>query len=87
MGKTKLRTGQLIIRGINQDSATKLIEFLTQEALQTQERSFESTDFWPQNEMDDYTDAVIAAMTIAKNTASTKDHKTHRRPQNVVHYK
>ena len=87
MGKTKLRTGQLIIRGINQDSATKLIEFLTQEALQTQERLFESADFWPQNEMDDYTDAIIAAMTITKNTASTKDSKTHRRPQNVVHYK
>jgi hypothetical protein len=87
MDKTKLRTGQLIIRGITQDSATKLIEFLTQDALQTQERLFESADFWPQNEMDDYTDAVIAAMTIAKNTAANKDHKTHRRPQNVVHYK
>jgi hypothetical protein len=87
MGKTKLQTGQLIIRGITQDSATKLIEFLTQEALQTQERLFESADFWPQNEMDDYTDAVIAAMTIAKNTPPTKDPKTHRRPQNVVHYK
>ena len=87
MGRTKLRTGQLIIRGITQDNATKLIEFLTQGALQTQERLFESADFWPQNEMDDYTDAVIAAMTIAKNTASIKDHKTDRRPQNVVHYK
>ena len=87
MGKTKLRTGQLIIRGITQDSATKLIEFLTQETLQSQERLFESADFWPQDEMDDYTDAVIAAMTIAKNTSSTKDQKTQRRPQNVVHYK
>ena len=52
----------------------------------SQERLFESADFWPQNEMDDYTDAVIAAMVLAKNTASTKDHKTRRRPQNVVHY-
>jgi hypothetical protein len=86
MVKTKLRTGQLIIRGITQDRATKLIEFLTQGALQSQERLFESADFWPQNEMDDYTDAVIAAMAIAKNTESTRDHKTQRRPQNVVHY-
>jgi len=86
MSKAKLQTGQLIIRGITQDNATKLIEFLTQKTSQSQERLFESADFWPQNEMDDYTDAVIAAMVIAKNTASTKDHKTRRRPQNVIHY-
>ena len=86
MSKTKLRTGQLIIRGITKDNATKLIEFLTQETLQSGARLFETADFWPQNEMDDYTDAVIAAMAIAKNTASSEDHKTRRRPQNVVHY-
>ena len=82
----KKQTGQLIIRGITQDNATKLIEFLTQGTLQSQDRLFESADFWPQNEMDDYADAVIAAMLIAKNTALTKDHKTSRRPQNVIHY-
>jgi hypothetical protein len=82
----KKQTGQLIIRGITQDNATKLIEFLTQGTLQQQERLFETADFWPQNEMDDYTDAVIAAMLIAKNTAPTKDPKTRRRPQNVTHY-
>jgi len=89
MVKTKLekkKTGQLIIRGITQDNATKLIEYLAQESLQSQDRLFESADFWPQNEMDDYTDAVIAAMLIAKNTTSTKEHKTRRRPQNVTHY-
>ena len=86
MSKTKLQTGQLIIRGITQDNATKLIEFLTNETLLSQARLFESADFWPQNEMDDYTDAVIAAMAIAKNAASTKNHKTQRRPRNVVHY-
>jgi hypothetical protein len=86
MSKTKLRTGQLIIRGITQDNASKLIEFLAQGVLRSQERLFESADFWPQDEMDDYTDAVIAAMAIAKNAALSKDHKTHRRPQNVVHY-
>ena len=89
MGKTKLqkeKTGQLIIRGITQDNATKLIEFLVQGTLQSQERLFESADFWPQNEMDDYTDAVIAAMLIAKNTELPKDNKTQRRPQNVTHY-
>jgi len=86
MSKTKLQTGQLIIRGITQDNATKLIEFLTRETLLSQTRWFESADFWPQNEMDDYTDAVIAAMAIAKNTGSTKSHKARRRPQNVVHY-
>ena len=89
MSKTKLQkkqTGQLIIRGITQDNATKLIGFLAQGALQSQDRLFESADFWPQNEMDDYTDAVISAMLIAKNTAPTKDHKIHRRPQNVIHY-
>ncbi|HKM60141.1 MAG TPA: hypothetical protein VJY36_04635 [Candidatus Bathyarchaeia archaeon] len=86
MSKTKLQTGQLIIRGITQDNATKLIEFLTHETLLSQTRLFESADFWPQNEMDDYTDAVIAAMAIAKKTGPTKGHKTHRRPQNVVHY-
>ena len=81
-----MQTGQLIIRGITQDNATKLIEFLTHETLLSQTRLFESADFWPQNEMDDYTDAVIAAMAIAKKTGPTKGHKTHRRPQNVVHY-
>ena len=86
MSKAKKRTGQLIIRGITQDNATKLIEFLTHETSLSQERLFESADFWPQNEMDDYTDAVIAAMAISKNTASNKDHKIHRRPQNVIHY-
>ena len=89
MGETKSEkkpTGQLIIRGITQDNATKLIEFLTQKTLKSGERLFETADFWPQNEMDDYTDAVIAAMLIAKNTAPTKDHKTRRRPQNVIHY-
>ena len=86
MSKTKSQTGQLIIRGITQNNATKLIELLTQKASPSQERLFESADFWPQNEMDDYTDAVIAAMVIAKNTASTKEHKTRRRPQNVIHY-
>ncbi|MGA3060522.1 MAG: hypothetical protein ABSD92_09150 [Candidatus Bathyarchaeia archaeon] len=83
----KKQTGQLIIRGITQDKATKVIEFLLQGTLQTQDRLFESADFWPQNEMDDYTDSVIAAMLIAKNTRLTpKNHKTRRRPQNVVHY-
>ena len=72
--------------GITQDNATKLIEFLTHETLQSGERLFETADFWPQNEMDDYTDAVIAGMLIAKNTAPTKGHKTRRRPRNVVHY-
>ena len=90
MGKTKLqkkKTGQLIIRGITQDNATKLMDFLAREALQSQERLFESADFWPQNEMDDYTDAVIAAMLIAKNAETTpEDHKTRRRPQDVTHY-
>jgi hypothetical protein len=86
MGETRKKTGQLIIRGITQDNATKLIEFLTQETLRSGERLFETADFWPQNEMDDYTDAVIAAMLIAKNTPSTKEHKTRRRPQNVIHY-
>jgi len=89
MGKTesqKKQTGQLIIRGITQDNATKLIEFLTQGTLQSGERLFETADFWPQNEMDDYTDAVIAAMLIAKNTAPTKERKKRRRPQNVTHY-
>ena len=85
MSKTKLQTGQLIIRGITQDNATKLIEFLTQETLQSGERLFETADFWPQNEMDDYTDAVIAAMLIAKNTAPTKDRKKSRRPQQALH--
>ena len=88
MGKTesqKKQTGQLIIRGITQDNATKLIEFLTQGTLQSGERLFETADFWPQNEMDDYTDAVIAAMLIAKNTAPTKERKKRRRPQNVTH--
>ena len=89
MGKTKLqkeKTGQLIIRGITQDNATKLIESLTQGTLQSQVRLFESADFWPQNEMDDYTDAVIAAMLIAKNAELPKDNKIQRRPQNVTHY-
>jgi len=89
MNKTKLQkkqTGQLIIRGITQDNATKLIEIIAQGALQSQDRVFESADFWPQNEMDDYTDAIISAMLIAKNTAETKRHKTRRRPQNVTHY-
>ena len=89
MSKTKLQkkqTGQLIIRGITQDNATRLIEFLEQGTLQSQERLFESADFWPQNEMDDYADAVIAAMLIAKNTALTEDRKTRRRSQNVIHY-
>jgi hypothetical protein len=89
MGKTKLqkeKTGQLIIRGITQDNATKLIESLTQGTLQSQVRLFESADFWPQNEMDDYTDAVIAAMLIAKNMELPKDNKIQRRPQNVTHY-
>ena len=89
MGKTKMqqkKTGQLIIRGITQDNATRLIEFLAQETLQLQERLFESADFWPQNEMDDYTDAVIAAMLMAKNMESPKDQKIQRRPQNVTHY-
>jgi len=89
MSKTKLqkkKTGQLIIRGITQDNATKLIESLAQRTLHSQDRLFESADFWPQNEMDDYTDAVIAAMLIAKNTESTKDQKIQRRPQNVTHY-
>jgi hypothetical protein len=54
--------------------------------LQSQERLFESADFWPQNEMDDYTDAVIAAMLIAKNAELPKDNKIQRRPQNVTHY-
>ena len=81
------KTGQLIIRGITQEDATKLIESLAQGALTSKHRLFETADFWPQNEMDDYTDAVIAAMLIAKNTASpTKTHKTRRRPQDVVHY-
>jgi len=89
MSKTeprKKQTGQLIIRGITQDKATKLIDFLAREALESEERMFETADFWPQNEMDDYTDAVISAMLIAKNTAPTKDHKKRRRPQNVIHY-
>jgi len=89
MKKTKLpkkQTGQLIIRGITQDNATKFIEILAQGALKSQDRLFETADFWPQNEMDDYTDAVIAAMLIAKNTAFPKGHKTRRRPQNVTHY-
>ncbi|MGD0645745.1 MAG: hypothetical protein ABSA75_12645 [Candidatus Bathyarchaeia archaeon] len=89
MSKTKLQkkqTGQLIIRGITQENATKLIEFLAQGTLQSQDRLFESADFWPQNEMDDYADAVIAAMLIAKNTALTEDRKTRRRSQNVIHY-
>jgi len=86
MDKTKLQTGQLIIRGITQDNAVKLIEFLAQGTLQAQDKLFESADFWPQNEMDDYTDAVIAAMLIAKNTTQAKDYKTRRRPQNVIHY-
>jgi hypothetical protein len=89
MSETKSRkkqTGQLIIRGITQDNATKLVEFLARGALDAEERLFETADFWPQNEMDDYTDAVIAAMLIAKNTAPTKAHKTRRRPQNVIHY-
>jgi hypothetical protein len=89
MDKTKLqkkKTGQLIIRGITQDNATKLMEFLAQGALQSQDRLFESADFWPQNEMDDYTDAVIAAMLIAKNMELPKDNKIQRRPQNVTHY-
>jgi hypothetical protein len=84
--QNKLQTGQLIIRAITQDDATKLIEFLTQGTSKSQRRLFESADFWPQNEMDDYTDAVIAAMAIARNTATTKGHKTRRRPQNVVHF-
>jgi hypothetical protein len=82
----KKKTGQLIIRGITQDNATKLIEFLARGALESEERPFETADFWPQNEMDDYTDAVIAAMLIAKNAAPTKDRKKSRRPQNVIHY-
>lgn len=89
MGKTKLqkkKTGQLIIRGITQDNATKLIESLAQGSLRSQDRLFESADFWPQNEMDDYTDAVIAAMLIAKNAELPKDQKIQRRPQNVTHY-
>ena len=89
MSKIKLqnkKTGQLIIRGITQDNATKLIEFLAHGALESQDRLFESADFWPQNEMDDYTDAVIAAMLIAKNAELPKEHKTRRRPQNVIHY-
>jgi hypothetical protein len=89
MSKTKLQkkqTGQLIIRGITQDNATKLIEFLAQGTLQSQDRLFESADFWPQNEMDNYADVVIAAMLIAKNTALTEDHKTRRKTQNVIHY-
>jgi len=89
MGKTKLqkeKTGQLIIRGITQDNATKLIEFLAQKTLKSRDRLFESADFWPQNEMDDYTDAVIAAMLIAKNAELPKDNKIQRRPQNVTHY-
>jgi len=89
MDKTKLqkkKTGQLIIRGITQDNATKLMEFLAQGALQSQDRLFESADFWPQNEMDDYTDAVIAAMLIAKNMELPKDNKIQRRPQTVTHY-
>ena len=89
MDKTKLqkkKTGQLTIRGITQDNATKLMEFLAQGALQSQDRLFESADFWPQNEMDDYTDAVIAAMLIAKNMELPKDNKIQRRPQNVTHY-
>lgn len=89
MGKTKLqkkKTGQLIIRGITQDNATKLIESLAQGSLRSQDRLFESADFWPQNEMDDYTDAVIAAMLIAKNAKLPKDQKIQRRPQNVTHY-
>ena len=86
MSKRKEKTGQLIIRGITQDNATKIIEFLTHEISLSKERLFESADFWPQNEMDDYTDAVIAAMVLAKNTASPKDHKTRRRPQDVIHY-
>jgi transposase len=88
MSKTKSRkkkTGQLIIRGITQDNATKLIEFLARGALESEERPFETADFWPQNEMDDYTDAVIAAMLIAKNTAPTKDRKKSRRPQQALH--
>lgn len=89
MGKTKLqkkKTGQLIIRGITQDNATKLIESLAQGSLRSQDRLFESADFWPQDEMDDYTDAVIAAMLIAKNAELPKDQKIQRRPQNVTHY-
>ena len=83
----KKQTGQLIIRGITQDNATKLIEVLAQRTLHSQDRLFESADFWPQNEMDDYTDAVIAAMLIAKNAETTpEDHKTRRRPQDVTHY-
>ena len=82
----KKQTGQLIIRGITQDNATKLIEFLAQRALQSQDRLFESADFWPQNEMDDYADAVIAAMLIAKNTALSEDPKTIRKSQNVIHF-
>ncbi len=89
MTKTKLQkkeTGQLIIRGITQDNATKLIEILAQGTLHSKDRLFESADFWPQNEMDDYADAVIAAMLIAKNSALSSDHKTRRRTQNVIHY-
>jgi hypothetical protein len=36
--------------------------------------------------MDDYADAVIAAMLIAKNTALSEDHKTIPKSQNVIHY-
>jgi hypothetical protein len=36
--------------------------------------------------MDDYADAVIAAMLIAKNTALSEDPKTIRKSQNVIHY-
>jgi hypothetical protein len=36
--------------------------------------------------MDDYADAVIAAMLIAKNTALSEDQKTIPRSQNVIHY-
>jgi hypothetical protein len=43
----KKQTGQLIIRGITQDNATKLIEFLAQRALHSHDRLFESADFWP----------------------------------------
>ena len=82
----KKQTGQLIIRGITQDNATKLIEVLAQRTLQSQDRLFESADFWPQKEMDDYADAVIAAMLIAKNTALSEGNKTIPKSQNVIHY-
>jgi hypothetical protein len=89
MSKIKLpkkKTGQLVIRGITQENATRLIDFLAKGLLPSEERLFESADFWPQNEMDDYTDAVISAMLIAKNMETTKENKIQRRPQNVTHY-